>query len=127
MVGGDVGVLAENRAFIRFLDIAFERHQAILAGLGKQFEQQAKQFHVVGLAEFGTFEAAGERGKRVLQAMHGIGGDKCANRATCDHHHLQRLPESGEVAASHGVATKNTAQDHDITNNDEHGQVLLSA
>jgi hypothetical protein len=69
VIGGNARVLGEDRAGVGVLDVVLDRHQALLAHLGEDLEQQREQINVKGLVVLRALHHLRQRPQRALSAF----------------------------------------------------------
>ena len=121
VVGLHLGVVAEQRAFGRALDMIFQRHEAFAAGLVEQFIEQAEHIDVVLLLVARALEHT-HHGLQGLLDRLGRGTDQeGAERGAADDDQLIGLPEGTQAAVGTEVAPDHADDDDQESNDDEHG------
>ena len=120
LVGLDLGVFREDRAFAGGFDMFLQRHRVLLCD-ADQLEQQAEQIAVILLLPFRALEHLADILERMFGAGTIIADQKGAERGAADHDHFerQRLEDDGKLAARQQVAAK----DHDEQDDDADNRV----
>src|SRR5690606_36915957 len=113
------GILAEQWAGGRILEIGLDGHHALAAALVEYRIEQAEHFQIVGLSE-----AAAEHLQRFLEHdLRGagrIGLQKAAQCSAANDHHLEWMDERGERTAREDETTEHTADYHENAENLDH-------
>jgi len=123
VITGDFRISRKDGRFGRRLDVFFDRHQAILAGLLQDVVEQGHQRQVTRLGVLGALERSGDRLAGRLQHLGLVVHHEGPECAAADHQHLdgQRGQYHGNVAAVDDEAAEHTAQRNEITDDDKHG------
>ena len=116
VVAQHLRVRGEDRALLRRLDVALDRHQPFLAHLAQDVVEKGHQFHVQRLVVPAALEARRQRGQRRLDRLGRIADDEGAGRRPADHQQFERLEQRGEVPAGEREAAEHRAQHRDVAN-----------
>ncbi len=121
VVGLHLGVVGEDAAFGRALDVVFQRHEAFPARLVEQFVEQAEDVDVVLLLVARALEHAHGGLQGLLHGFDRGADQERAQRRTADDHQFIGLPQRAEFAVRADVAAEHAEDDDEKSNDDEHG------
>jgi hypothetical protein len=115
VVGENLRVLGEDRAFRRIVDVRFERQRAFLARFGQQDVEERHQLHIDVLVVLGSFEEGRNNAQRRLDRLHSVTENERAEARAGDHQHFNRLQQRAEMAAFQRVTAENGQQRHECS------------
>ena len=113
-------VLGKDRTLLRLLDIGFQRHQAVFAGLVKQVVQHLQSGDISLLAELGTAKNSSNSARDLFQKVHGIRHQQGSHSGATDNEQFGRLHQDSEVAMLHQIARHHTSEDNDDADDRKH-------
>jgi hypothetical protein len=105
------------------LDVRFESHETILAGLLEHFVQHLQQFGVGLRPEGVRLDQTEQLCEDGLDDGGRVGRHQGAQSGAADDDELRGLHEHGQLAVVHDVATQHGAEDDDQSENDDHAGV----
>src|SRR5581483_2874984 len=113
-------IFREQRAFVWFFDVGFERHQSVFAGLVQQVVHHFQRIDVGLLAKFGAAEYPGDARRDFLDNVKRIGYEYRSDRSTANDNQFCRLDEHADVAVFHQISSDDATEDNDDANDREH-------
>ena len=121
VVGEELGILAEDLAGLRFIDIGFKRHHALLARLDQQVIEQREGVHVVLLLVLGALQHFGNRGESSFHDFHRISDHEGAKGRAANNNQFIGLPQSRKFTVGQNEAAGDAAEHDDDADDEEHG------
>ena len=118
-------ILFKDLAVFGFLDIGFERHQAVFPDLIEQFEHQRKHIKQEHLVDFRTLENRTEVMHHQLDGTAVVRGNRSANRQTKNRQHFSGLPKHHRVSTVKHVARQSASKTDNNSEWDNHDASLL--
>ena len=116
------GVLFENLGFVGRLDILFNGHQPLFAGLLQDVIEHRHQLHVACLGVFGALERHGNGRCRGLEHLGLVVDHKGPERTAQNGDDLegQGLQDHGNISTVQHIHAEDTAEADDVTDDDKH-------
>lgn len=122
VVGEDLRVLAEDVAGGRGVHVRLQRDEALAARLVEQLVDQRQHVQVVAGLVPGALERGRDGGEGGLDRLHRRADQERAERRAADDDQLVGLPQRRQLAVRGDVTAEHAGDDHDKSDDDEHGR-----
>jgi hypothetical protein len=119
MIGEKGREIGKQRAFRRFLHVAFEGEVALGLGEAEHGVERAEQLEIMGLLVLGALDGGAEGLQRADQDVLGAGDDKKADQGAENDDEFERLPKNREAAVN-GIRPDHAAEDDDQPDDEKH-------
>src|SRR5580704_905234 len=120
MIFESLGSFREQRTLLWLFHVAFQRHQAILAGLVQKVIQRFKRLQISLFVVLGASEDPADTTRNLLENVKRIGNEDGADGRAADGDQFSRLNKHFEITVLHQVAGHHTAENNDNADNREH-------
>ncbi len=120
VVAGELRVLGEQRAFVRPVEVGFQRQIALGLGEPEDRVHRSEQFQVVALVLLRPFQNPPQRLDRRDQRLAGVADDESADGGADDDEKLERLPKDAQMAAAGDVTADDAGENDDQAAKEKH-------
>jgi hypothetical protein len=117
----ELGELVEQRAFVRLLDVLFQRQHSLGLGELEELVEHAQQLDIVGLLVGRPLHRAAQALEGLLDVGLGVADDESAEGRAQDNDELDGLNQDQQIAM-HRVCAKHACKNDDGPDDDEHAE-----